>query len=1265
MIKQINFNESFNQFPSMNISQKAIIPVYILSQDSLINNWNNLDIKQLINRQISFDYLNSINQNSIKMNFTSNEIMDFKNKQKEFYVVDMQFLINIGFNQNIIQQSNIYYFEDDDYSQKLIFMYEGKVLEIQPTNKMIKNNDNSNMDINIKNDILRCLILLYGSEKEINKLLNSNIDDEYDLKKYYLVNKIWINYFKDKFKYKEIYKILSQSNNYNKYKDYENNLQTLIPIKDLQNIASNFVEIPNSLRNEIKLFFPQESIKKDEINMKEPPKLFQNNFELIPKSLFYLLMKLTYYNNNEQDYSYLKHIMLIGNSTLYIQDKNNLNIFYIYFYFLNKLFAIVNYIHRKYFYSEFNQHLNKEKISRYLLKKNIILNYIDISQDILNTENKKIGQIIIKTKLDESFIKTEKIKIKRDENNLIFNIYNNFNETLKKYNISQNLDLSDNNNIDKYLSQNKLIYQSVYLVEKDKLEYIKKSLNFELYEKYHKTHDNKKKGDIMNNIFNSTNPFDNGNNKIEVISDDKINYNAKYMLVDENFCKSLKILKNNSNPFIFFKNQQDFLLYCKNDKKLFILSDFSNYSFNLIECKKYKYINNILNNLIKLYNKEKEINNLLKNGQENKPIECYIINRYWLEEFKKLYNYNVIGQKIEESGNKIDNKNLVSFLGNNSLTEVLRKDENLRPKKNNLNFNNIIFPIQFQLIEKNIFDLILNDINSYYGINLGRNLMTGSIIFTNQRIYIKNNIFMIGSLLNEKEYQINYIIIPKDNIDNIINPIIVPLFGQFKGRDERFFIQMKLDLNQLKNAQNIIQNNALIGYFISISPLNYLEMNEPNHSLGLENIGATCYMNATLQCLCHIKSLKNYFRNKSQVSKDINNRYAPLTEAFNELINSLWKESSKSYFTPTRFKNLISELNPLFKGIQANDSKDLIIFIYETMHNELKNPNSNYNNSINSQNNMNIPEELKLFRNSYYPNNNSIITKIFYSEQSSRLECSYCHIAKLSFNVISFLIFPLEKVRLYLERKKFGNFENVTLDDCFEQSEENEVLCGVNQIYCNNCNSSQNAVTYNKLYNCPEVLTIILNRGKGLEFDVQFKFPMFINISKYVEDKNCNPNYELIGIITHLGESSMSGHFIAYCKSPNDNNWYCYNDAQVNKCTQAVNEINSFGIPYVLFYQKYNGSTNNENSKGNNSNNNNKKSNYFLLFLYNDKEGYIEIEKKCLLKEIISQIYNKYPWVPKKGVGFYIQRDNSMNVLDLSKGLNENNLKSGDKIIIA
>ena len=431
-----------------------------------------------------------------------------------------------------------------------------------------------------------------------------------------------------------------------------------------------------------------------------------------------------------------------------------------------------------------------------------------------------------------------------------------------------------------------------------------------------------------------------------------------------------------------------------------------------------------------------------------------------------------------------------------------------------------------------------------------------------------------------------------------------------------------------------------------------------NHTLGLENIGATCYMNATLQCLCHVNSLKYYFKDFNQIKIDINNKNTPLTKEFYKVITNLWKKSNNTYYTPTSFKNLISELNPLFKGIQANDSKDLILFIYETLHNELNNPNSN-NNNLNNLNNNNLTNELKLFRQNYYYQNNSIISRIFYFEQSSNLYCNSCNTNKISYNIINFLVFPLEKVRLYLTKIKQGGFINVTLEDCFEQNEEKELLNGPNRIYCNNCHMQSDAFSYNKLNTCPEVLTIILNRGKGLEFDVEFKFPFALNISKYIEDKNCDTNYELIGVITHLGQSNMSGHFIAYCKSPNDKKWYLYNDAMVSQIKNVENDINSRGIPYVLFYQK-----SNYFNKVNQNVININKNVFTLYFTYNDKEFFLDINENKTTNLVIQDLYNKYNNIPRQGVQFLIQKGDVMINLDMKKKILENGLKSGDKIII-
>ena len=1251
MIEYINFENSINEFQSINITPKDIKPVYILCQNSLINK-ENINIKKFINKQLNNEELKLINQNNLKMNFNSYEIMELKNNKKEIFILDKISLLNIGLNENKINQTNIYYFKDN-FSQKfLIFINEFKILKIESQNKTNIISENKNIDIRI--NILKCLILLYANEKEINKLFNSKIEDEYDFKKYYLVNRKWIDSFKDIFKYKEIYKILSQYNNINYYKDYERNLNNLTENNTLQNVVSNITELPNFLKNDINLFL---SVNQNENNNEVLFEKFPHNFELIPKSLFKLLIQMT--NHIKENYSESKYKMLIGNKNLYLQDNNNTNIFYIYCYNSSSnsytIFAIINYFIKHNFYSEI-QYLKDEDFIRYAIRKNYNLNKINVQQDILDSNKNILGSLILKYHISKNYIKNEKNKIKIDENYLIFKNFKQFYGRLSSLK-EQNFNLTNNNIIDIYLSQNKLIYLNVYIVESDKLDYIKKYINFDYFEQKDKNKDKKNEDNIWNNLLDISNPFnDNHNFNIEIISQNKINQNIKYFLIDEKFCKDLKIPFEKYKPYevLLFRNQNNFLLYFKNSKDILKLINITKTSFNIC---KYNLPNNnkilVLDNLLKLYHQEKRINNLLKGDSISKPINCYLINKFWLNEYKKFYNYALISQKIRENGDNINNNDLMQLFENKKLNDNLTNENYIFPKKNNIFYNNektFSYYTNFEIIEKNIFDLILKEINSNNNY-LGKKLKSSQIIFHKNKIYIKciKDYFIIGSLNYKNQYEENYMMIINDN--KLLNQFITNLFNSFIDNEEKFFTQLGLYINQIQKVQNIKYNNNLIGFFISISPI----LKEPNHCLGLQNIGATCYMNATLQCLCHISSLKNYFKDYEQLKKDINNKNTPLTKSFYEVIHNLWKESNITYYAPTNFKNLISKLNPLFMGIQANDSKDLIIFIYETLHNELNNPNFDY---INSLDNLNIPQELKIFRQNYFSNNNSIITKIFYSEQSSNIKCCNCNINKISFNIISFLIFPLEKVRLFLEKKKYGNFQYVSLEDCFEQNEENENLNGQNQIYCNNCGRNADAISYNKLYTCPEILTIILNRGKGLEFDVEFQFPMYLNIDKYVTDKSNNTNYELIGVITHLGESGMSGHFIAYCKSPVDKNWYIYNDAIVQRCVNPENEIKSCGIPYVLYYQKYKSSKLQESSK--------KNTNEFKLeFMYNDYSGFVEINKNISMKEVIQLLYKKCSWVPKQGVGFYVMKNDNMIEIQYNKTFSENNLTIGDKIIIA
>ena len=61
-----------------------------------------------------------------------------------------------------------------------------------------------------------------------------------------------------------------------------------------------------------------------------------------------------------------------------------------------------------------------------------------------------------------------------------------------------------------------------------------------------------------------------------------------------------------------------------------------------------------------------------------------------------------------------------------------------------------------------------------------------------------------------------------------------------------------------------------------------------------------------------------------------------MSNEYYRVLKHLWDVNStnKSY-SPNSFKEVLSKENPLFAGIQANDSKDLINFLLERFHQEL------------------------------------------------------------------------------------------------------------------------------------------------------------------------------------------------------------------------------------------------------------------------------------------------------------------------------------------
>ena len=394
--------------------------------------------------------------------------------------------------------------------------------------------------------------------------------------------------------------------------------------------------------------------------------------------------------------------------------------------------------------------------------------------------------------------------------------------------------------------------------------------------------------------------------------------------------------------------------------------------------------------------------------------------------------------------------------------------------------------------------------------------------------------------------------------------------------------------NQINNENNI-QNDSEYnnGYDNNINELGFLITNVDNEpKIGLANIGATCYMNATLQCFSHTTKLTNYYlapKNKNIVTSN----QKKFSREYYEVIKKLWIKkynNNKNFYSPDRFKNILSQMEPLFQGIAANDSKDLVNFILQTLHSELNTANGQNQNNYNVNQ---LDENLMLnhFLQDYKENQKSIISDIFFGISETKTECLNClkmrqmqgnynHVYVHNFQIINFIIFPLEEIRKAKYQNYFNNFfmgnsNEVYLSDCFDYYQKVELMDGENQMYCNYCNSNSPSYYSTTLYSSPQIFILILNRGRGNIYNVKLNFSEIINIGNYVKMKmNTNLIYHLYAIVTHIGPSSMSGHFIAFCKSPIDGKWYKFNDAIVDYVGDFNNNVSNFGTPYILFYER-------------------------------------------------------------------------------------------------
>ena len=361
-----------------------------------------------------------------------------------------------------------------------------------------------------------------------------------------------------------------------------------------------------------------------------------------------------------------------------------------------------------------------------------------------------------------------------------------------------------------------------------------------------------------------------------------------------------------------------------------------------------------------------------------------------------------------------------------------------------------------------------------------------------------------------------------------------------------------IDFNSININLQLINNNNTNFYFnIYFFPL-----------VGLNNVGSTCFMNATLQCLLHVSELSLYFLleyQKDSKSLDKINHYTyskgNISNEYYNVVKSVY--SSTTSIGPRKFKDTIGRYNLQFSLNEANDSKDLIIYLLQTFHEELNYFGDKiYNGPTDSQNQLNREKSLYQFLLSYNMTNFSIASKLFFGTYENKTKCYGCKNIFYSYQKFEFISFGVKDY----QNKKFN------IIDGFAKTLKISKLTGENQYYCQVCKKFNDGEIMSTIHQPPLKLVINIDYGKDKIYKVQsLQFDEILDVTKYLSfNFGKRIEYQISGICTHLGVSGASGHYIAFCRNKVNGQWYNFNDSSMRKCSK--NEI-YIGSPYLFIYE--------------------------------------------------------------------------------------------------
>ncbi|XP_069726482.1 ubiquitin carboxyl-terminal hydrolase 42 [Phaenicophaeus curvirostris] len=299
--------------------------------------------------------------------------------------------------------------------------------------------------------------------------------------------------------------------------------------------------------------------------------------------------------------------------------------------------------------------------------------------------------------------------------------------------------------------------------------------------------------------------------------------------------------------------------------------------------------------------------------------------------------------------------------------------------------------------------------------------------------------------------------------------------------------------------------------------------------VGLQNLGNTCFLNSTLQCLTYTPPLANYMLSLEHTQSCHEEGFCMMCTMETHINQVLC--CSNNAIKPTSVINGLKRIGKHFHFGSQEDAHEFLCFTVDALQKACLNGST------------------KLDRSSQAT---TLIYQIFGGYLRSRVKCLNCKAVSDTYEPFLDITLDIKAV--------------TSVTRALEQFVKPEQLDGENSYKCSKCKKMVPASKRYTIHRSSNVLTISLKRFAnftGGKINKDVKYPEYLDLRAYMSQAIGEPLiYALYAVLVHSGFNCNAGHYLCFIKAGNGL-WYRMNDASV-ELSDIKTVLNQQA--YVLFY---------------------------------------------------------------------------------------------------